>query len=92
MIFAADRQKDTKYSSIIADLELRFGLGCDDANSPLSSSQTVRTPIQMMGGLVSPHLLEAQVGTRSLYYLDVVSLVRTASRYLSKHFLAGKFL
>lgn len=60
---AADRQGDTSYSSIISDLEQRFLLGCDDDSPPLSSSQAVRTPIQMMGGLVSPHLLEAQVGT-----------------------------
>ena len=66
MILAADNQGEPSHSSILLDLEQRYVLGCDIDDSPLTSSHTVRTPIQMMGGLVSPHLLEAQVGAGHL--------------------------
>ncbi|BDA40674.1 probable coiled-coil domain-containing protein 115 [Coccomyxa sp. Obi] len=87
-----DGQGDTSYSSIILDLEQRFVLGCDQDDPSWSSSQAVRTPIQMMGGLVSPHLLEAQAKFSEAYKAAIrvansqVHLDSTLQQYSKSNF------
>lgn len=65
----APADEDTQqYSSLISDLQRRFASNSieEDDVSQISCSSNhcfARTPVQMLGGLVSPYLLKAQART-----------------------------
>lgn len=64
-------------NAIITELEQKFVLSEPTAASKCTAAEdaTFRTPVQMLGGLVSPHLHQAQVswlGICSLLLADVL--------------------